>query len=101
TRQALEQAALRLFAEQGYERATVEDIGAGADVAVRKFFRYFSAKQAVLFGDVVTDRVTRLRTELAARPQTEDPVESIRIVSDQLDFSDPEEGGEILARRDL
>jgi len=101
TRQALEQAALRLFAEQGYERTTVEDIADAADVAVRTFFRYFSSKQAVLFGDVVTDRVTRLRTELAARPETEDPVESIRIVSDQLDFSDPEDEAEILARLDL
>jgi TetR/AcrR family transcriptional regulator, regulator of mycofactocin system len=101
TRQALEQAALRLFAEQGYERTTVEDIAYAADVAVRTFFRYFSSKQAVLFGDVVTDRVTRLRTELAARPETEDPVESIRIVSDELDFSDPEDEAQILARLDL
>ena len=68
TRQALEQAALRLFAEQGYEQTTVEDIAEAADVAVRTFFRYFSSKQDVLFGDVVTDRVKRLRTELAARP---------------------------------
>ena len=101
TRQALEQAALRLFAEQGYERTTVEEIADAADVAVRTFFRYFSSKQEVLFGDVVTDRVTRLRTELAARPRTEDPVESIRVVSDQLDFTDPEEEAQILARLDL
>ena len=68
TRQALEQAALRLFGERGYEQTTVEDIAEAADVAVRTFFRYFSSKQDVLFGEVVTDRVTRLRVELAARP---------------------------------
>ena len=70
TRQALEEAALRLFAERGYEQTTVEDIAEAADVAVRTFFRYFSSKQDVLFGEVVTDRVLRLRNELAARPRT-------------------------------
>ncbi|GAA1787833.1 TetR family transcriptional regulator [Luedemannella flava] len=101
TRQALEQAALRLFAEQGYEQTTVEDIAEAADVAVRTFFRYFSSKQHVLFGDVVTDRLSRLRTELAARPADEDPIESIRAVSDLVDFFDGDEEEQILARLDL
>src|SRR6185312_1818805 len=85
----------------GYERTTVEDIADAADVAVRTFFRYFSSKQHVLFGDVVTDRVSRLRAELAARPRTEHPIDSIRAVSDHLDFDDPEDGAQILARLDL
>ena len=93
TRQALEQAALRLFAEQGYEQTTVEDIAEAADVAVRTFFRYFSSKQDVLFGDVVTDRVKRLRTELAARPATESPLDSLVAVMDLLDFDEPGGGG--------
>ena len=101
TRQALEEAALRLFAAKGYEQTTVEDIAEAADVAVRTFFRYFSSKQHVLFGDVVTDRVGRLRTELAARPREEAPVESITAVMDLLDFSTEEEEQQILARLDL
>jgi AcrR family transcriptional regulator len=101
TRHALERAALRLFAERGYEQTTVEDIADAADVAVRTFFRYFSSKQDVLFGDVVTDRVGRLRTELSARPATETPVEALTRVMDSLDFSSPEEAEQILARMDL
>jgi AcrR family transcriptional regulator len=101
TRQALERAALRLFGERGYEQTTVEDIAEAADVAVRTFFRYFSSKQDVLFGEVVTDRVVRLRTELAARPRDEDPLESIRAVMDLLDFNGPDEEEQILARMEL
>ena len=101
TRQALERAALRLFGEKGYDQTTVEDIAEAADVAVRTFFRYFSSKQDVLFGDVVTDRVGRLRSELADRPVTEDPLESVRAVMDLLDFNSPDEEEQVLARMDL
>jgi AcrR family transcriptional regulator len=101
TRQALEQAALHLFAERGYEQTTVEDIAEAADVAVRTFFRYFSSKQDVLFGDVVTDRVTRLRSELASRPSTESPIESIIAVMDRLDVVGAEAEEQILPRLEL
>jgi len=101
TRQALERAALRLFGERGYDQTTVEDIAEAADVAVRTFFRYFSSKQDVLFGEVVTDRVVRLRTELAARPLDEDLLDSIRTVMDLLDFNGPDEEEQILARMEL
>ena len=101
TRQALEQAALRLFGEKGYDQTTVEDIAEAADVAVRTFFRYFSSKQDVLFGEVVTDRVNRLRTELANRPADADTLASVMAVMDLLDFSPPDEEQQVLARMDL
>ncbi len=101
TRQALEQAALRLFAERGYDQTTVEDIAEAADVAVRTFFRYFSSKQDVLFGEVVADRLGRLRTELANRPAAEDPITAVQAVMELLDFDSPEEEEQILARMEL
>lgn len=101
TRQALEAAALRLFAERGYEQTTVEDIAEAADVAVRTFFRYFSSKQHVLFGDVVTDRIGRLRDELAVRPDDEPPVRSVAAVMELLDFTGADEAAQVLARLDL
>lgn len=100
TRKALEQAALRLFGEKGYDQTTVEDIAEAADVAVRTFFRYFASKQDVLFGEVVMDRIKRLRTELANRPLTEDPLDSVIVVMQLLNFSRDEEE-EVLARMEL
>ncbi|GAA4203001.1 TetR/AcrR family transcriptional regulator [Actinocatenispora rupis] len=51
TRQALAAAALRLFTEQGYERTTVAQIAAAADVSVRTLFNHFPTKDDVLFGN--------------------------------------------------
>jgi AcrR family transcriptional regulator len=51
TRQALVDAANELFERNGYERTTVADIAAAADVATRTFFGYFASKEQVLFAD--------------------------------------------------
>ncbi|BCJ71957.1 TetR family transcriptional regulator [Catellatospora sp. IY07-71] len=98
TRAALEQAALALFARRGYEHTTVEEIAAEAGVSVRTFFRYYSSKQHVLFGDVGHERVDQLRGALAARPADEPPLESVRAVLDAADITDEAELDQLRAR---
>ena len=48
-RQALVDAATELFERDGYERTTVADIAAAADIGTRTFFSYFASKEELLF----------------------------------------------------
>ena len=70
TRAAISAAALKLFAERGYDAVTVAEVAAAADVGERTLFRYFPVKEELLFGedDVFRDA---LAGALAARPRDE------------------------------
>jgi AcrR family transcriptional regulator len=50
-KQALQQAAIALFAAQGYSSTTVEQIAERAEVSPSTFFRYFGSKQDVVMYD--------------------------------------------------
>ena len=45
----LEQAALELYTERGFDETTVADIAERAGLTERTFFRYFTDKREVLF----------------------------------------------------
>ncbi len=50
----LQQAALHLYAERGFEQTTVSEIAARAGLTERTFFRHFADKREVLFYGAAT-----------------------------------------------
>ena len=50
---AIQSCALRLFAAQGYDQTTVEQIAEAAEVSPSTFFRYFKTKEAVALYDSI------------------------------------------------
>lgn len=72
----LEQAALNLYQERGYEQTTVTEIAERAGLTERTFFRYFADKREVLFGG----QENLLKTAVSAietAPDTATPIEII------------------------
>ncbi len=76
TRERIEQAAMGLFLERGFEATTIEDITEAADVSKRSFFDYFPSKEEVVFAwqDSFADR---LMAAIAARPSGESSVRAV------------------------
>lgn len=68
-RTRLQQAALELFREHGYERTTAAQIAARAGVTERTFFRQFPDKREVLFDGAAVLRVALLDAIAAAPPK--------------------------------
>lgn len=55
----LQEAALVLFAERGFDQTTTAEVAARAGLTERTFFRHFSDKREVLFGgsDILCERI--------------------------------------------
>ena len=77
TREAIHHAAMKLFAERGFEATTIADIAAAADIAPRTFFSYFATKEEAVFAKFESlyadfDRMLR------ERPQGMSALEALR-----------------------
>ncbi len=83
TRLALASAAMRLFAERGYEATTVADIAAAAEVSTRTFFAYFPSKEDVFFAGT-RERLDLVRQAFAAHAAALPPLPALRATLDQI-----------------
>jgi AcrR family transcriptional regulator len=75
-RQDLASAAMHLFAEQGYEATTVDEIAATAGVARRTFFRHFRSKEEAIFPDH-DDTLVRVQAVLDSADPHEHPLDTV------------------------
>jgi AcrR family transcriptional regulator len=72
----LEQAALELFIERGFEQTTVAEIAKRAGLTERTFFRHFADKREVLFGGAGTLQEFLVRT-IADAPDPVAPIVTV------------------------
>ena len=94
SRGRLQEAALALFAERGFDQTTAAEIAARAGLTERTFFRHFADKREVLFGGA-TFLEERILAGVIGAPPSDGPLDA---VSRGLDAA-AEMLGE--ARRDL
>ncbi|MES9537169.1 MULTISPECIES: TetR family transcriptional regulator [unclassified Actinomadura] len=81
TRRAIQDHALRLFSERGYDETTVEQIAAAAEISPSTFFRYFPTKEDV----VVTDEYDPIMAEvMRGQPAGLSPIEALRATLREL-----------------
>jgi AcrR family transcriptional regulator len=88
TREAIVDAALRLFDERGFEQTTIADIAEAADIAPRTFFGYFPSKEDVVFADF-PEQLEALSRRLRERDEDETAIDALRaVIRDALEHAD-------------
>lgn len=95
-RRRLQQAALELYRERGFDQTTTAEIAARAGVNERTFFRHFPDKREVLFDGEAALRAA-LTQAVAEAPDGLQPLEILlcafrkagRILEDNRPFSEP------------
>ncbi|MDT4931469.1 MAG: hypothetical protein QOF92_4336 [Pseudonocardiales bacterium] len=80
-RSRLEQAALRLYVERGFEQTTVAEIAKEAGLTERTFFRHFADKREVLFSGAGLLRELLVNT-IAGMPDSVAPIDAIATALD-------------------
>ncbi|WOA51221.1 TetR family transcriptional regulator [Dickeya solani] len=71
-RTEVSQVAFRLFAEQGFDKTTVDQIAGEAGLSRTTFFRYFGTKEEIVL-EKIGEFGREVAAALAARPEAETP----------------------------
>jgi AcrR family transcriptional regulator len=99
TRWAIQEHALRLIAQQGYDSTTVEQIAAAAEISPSTFFRYFPTKEDVVIQDEYDPMIM---AAFQAQPSADGPVTAFRLAMRKvLDGMDDDERKRVLERTKL
>jgi len=83
TRQGISVAATRLFLEHGFDRVTVDEIAAAADVGRMTVFNHFARKEDMFF-DRDEEGREMLRDALRQRDPRVAPIEALRLLAHRL-----------------
>jgi AcrR family transcriptional regulator len=99
TRWAIQEHAVRLFVQQGYDATTVEQIAEAAEISPSTFFRYFKTKEDV----VIQDRYDEIMAdEIRKAPADLPPLEVVRrAILVSFETIDPQEVEQVLQRARL
>jgi len=89
TRETIAGAALRLFAERGYDETTLADIANAANVAPRTIFAYFESKEDILLCEE-NGFLSELERRLNERPAGTTTVDAIREFLASIEHPDEE-----------
>src|SRR5580658_8671676 len=76
SRGRLQEAALALYSERGFDRTTAAEIAARAGLTERTFFRHFADKREVLFGGSALLQ-ERILTGVAGAPAADGPFDAV------------------------
>src|SRR5689334_15990527 len=87
TRETITSAALRLFAERGYDETTLADIADAANIAPRTIFAYFESKEDILLCEE-SGFLSELQRRLDARPAGATTVDAIREFLSSIEHPD-------------
>jgi AcrR family transcriptional regulator len=99
TQRAIQEHAMRLFAERGYDATTVADVAAAAEVSSMTVFRYFPAKEDLVMADeydpVIVERIR-------ARPAGESLIQGVAVaLAESAADQKPADRAMLLARVQL
>jgi len=99
TRAAIQEQALRLFAERGYHETTTEQIAAAAEISPSTLFRYFPTKEDLVLYDALDDAMAKALEE---QPPELTPIQAVRTaMATVLGGLDTDENGREAVRQRL
>ncbi len=81
TRRSIQEHALRLFLDQGYDATTVEQIAEAAEVSPSTFFRYFPTKEDTILTDEYDPMIVE---SLRTQPAELSPGEAMRAMLHEI-----------------